>query len=115
MYVFIFPSVDVFVFLGLRQQLHLRRLPNLFRNNWFVQTICQQVVVRSTNLYSFLVAAHFFHLAAAIGNFSAVHRIFQNQPDQVCIKQGILPILPGNLADTVVLQILCDAICANVV
>ena len=114
MYVFIFPSVDVFVFLGLRQQLHLRRLPNLFRNNWFVQTICQQVVVLLHQLVLISGAAHFFHLAAAIGNFSAVHRIFQNQPDQVCIKQGILPILPGNLADTVVFQILCNAVCANV-
>ena len=32
----------------------------------------------------------------------------------MCVKQGILPILPGNLADTVVFQILCDAICTDV-
>ena len=45
MYVFIFPAVDVFVFLGLYQQLHLRRLPDFFRNNGLMQPICQQVVV----------------------------------------------------------------------
>src|SRR5699024_6763065 len=36
MYVLVFPAVDVFVFLGLRQQLHLRRLPDFFRNNRFM-------------------------------------------------------------------------------
>ena len=32
----------------------------------------------------------------------------------MCIKQGILPILPWDLADTMVLQILCDAVCTDV-
>ena len=81
MYVFILPVVDMFVFLGLCQQLHLRRLPDFFRNNGVMQPIGQQVIVLFYQLVLISGAAHFFHLTAAIGDFSAVHRIFQNQPD----------------------------------
>ena len=114
MYVFIFPAVDVFVFLGLCQQLHLCRLPDFFRNNWLMQPIGQQVVVLLHQLILVPCAAHFFRFAASIGNLAAVHRIFQNQANQMCVKQGIPPILPGNLADTVVFQIFCNSVCANI-
>ena len=114
MYVFILPTVDVFVFLGLCQQLHLRRLPDFFRNNRLMQSFCQQVVVLLNQLILVPCAAHFFRFAASIGNLAAVHRIFQNQANQMCVKQGILPILPGNFTDTMVLQIFCNSVCANI-
>ena len=114
MYMFVLSAVDVLVLFGLCQQLHLRRLPDFFRNNGLVQPICQQVVVLLHQLILVPCATNFFRLAAAIGDFPAVHRIFQNQADQMCVKQGILPILPGNFTDTMVLQIFCNSVCANI-
>ena len=76
--------------------------------------VCKQIVVLLHQFIFVSCATNFFRLASAIGDFPAVHRIFQNQANQMCVKQGILPILPWDLTDTMGFQILCDAVYTDV-
>ena len=81
MYMLVLPAVDVFILFCLCQQLHLRRLPDFFRNNRFMLPVCKQIVVLLHQFIFVSCATNFFRLASAIGDFPAVHRIFQNQAD----------------------------------
>ena len=110
----IFATVDMLVFFCLCQQLHLCVMPQIFGYNGFMLTIHQQVIVL---LYKPIIVSctmHLFCPAPAVGDFAAVHRIFQYSADEDSVKQRPLTILALDFVNAVVGKVSGKTVCTHV-
>ena len=110
----IFATVDMLVFFCLCQQLYLRVMPQIFGYNGFMLTIHQQVIVLLYKPVIVSCTMHLFCPASAVGDFAAVHRIFQDSADEGSIKQRPLTILALDFIDAVVGKVSGETVCAHV-
>ena len=111
---FVFPFVDVFIPFGLSSQLDLCCLPYILGDNGLMQTIHQQKVFLFYQTVLISGSMHLFGFSPAIGNLTAVNRIFQNHADQTGIKKRVFPVLALDFADPMVFKIFCNSICAGI-
>ena len=112
MHFVILAVVYLLVFLCLGNQFHLCIMPEFFGNKSFVQTIDQQVIVLLHKTIIVSCTMHLFRSASAIGDLTAVHRIFQNPADEGSIKQRFLTILSLDLVNAVVGKVSGKTVCA---
>ena len=110
----ILAPVRTLILPGLGQQLHLSRLPDIFGHQPLMQAVYQQVVVLLHKAVVVPCPVDLLSPPPSIGDFAAVDRIFQNHADKAGIKQGIFPVLSLNFADTVVFQIFCYSVRADI-
>ena len=79
-----------------------------------MQTIHQQKVFLFYQTVLISGSMHLFGFSPAIGNLTAVNRIFQNHADQTGIKKRVFPVLALDFADPMVFKIFCNSICAGI-
>lgn len=110
----ILAPVDVFIPLCLGQQLHLGLLPDLLGDDGLMLPIRQEIVVLVDQVVVVTGTVYFLGFSAAIGDLTAVDRISQDQANEVGVKKCVCPVLSGELADTVILQIFGQAVGSNI-
>jgi len=106
--------VHMLVFLCLGDHFDLGLVPQLFRDDAFMQAIHYQVIILLDQLVFVAGAMHLFRFTAAISDLSAVHRVLDDTANKCGIKQRILSIMTGNLMDPVIFQILGKTIGADI-
>lgn len=76
-----------------------------FGNDWFMQTVNQQIIVLLNKVIIISGAVYFFCFASAVSNLTAINRIFQYPSDKRCIKQRIFAVLSLTFLDAVIVKI----------
>ena len=111
MHFVILAVVDLFVFLCLGNQFYLCIMPKFFGNEGFMQTIDQQIIVLLYQAIVISCTMHLFRSASAIGDLSAVNRIFQYPADKSRIKQGIFTVLSLDFPNAMIGEVSGKTVC----
>ncbi|GFI11689.1 hypothetical protein IMSAGC007_04166 [Lachnospiraceae bacterium] len=78
---FIFPFINVFIFLRLCNQFCLCRIPDILWNNSLMQSVYQKKIFLLHKMVFISCSVNFFCFPASISNFTAIDWIFQYQTD----------------------------------
>ena len=87
--------------------------PQIHINDCFVDTVAQHIIILLYKMVFVSCPYYLLPFSAPESNLSAVYRIVQYRPDQICIKHGIASVLPCNLLYALLHQMLGDTIGAQ--